>query len=90
MLGTRMKDMTSGYQGFHRHVVGLFLDYPLRSTAHFYQTELRYLLRKKRYMEVPIHYRAPSASVSPKAIRNARQTLLYYFRRRLLGQKTYL
>jgi dolichol-phosphate mannosyltransferase len=90
MLGTRMKDMTSGYQGFHRHVVGLFLNYPLKSTAHFYQTELRYLLRKKRYMEVPIHYRAPSASVSPKAIRNARQTLLYYFKRRLLGKNCHL
>jgi dolichol-phosphate mannosyltransferase len=86
LLGTRLKDMTSGYQGFHRHVVGQFLNYPLRSTAHFYQTELRYLLRKKRYMEVPVHYRAPSASVSPKAIRNARQTLLYYFGQRLAGK----
>lgn len=90
MLGTRMKDMTSGYQGFHRKVVKQFLDYPLRSTAHFYQTELRYLLRKKRYMEVPVHYRAPSASVSPRAIRNARQTLLYYFGQRLLGNKVSL
>ncbi|TXK49267.1 glycosyltransferase family 2 protein [Pontibacter qinzhouensis] len=90
LLGTTMKDMTSGYQGFHRSVVKQFLDYPLKSTAHFYQTEIRYLLRKKRYMEVPIHYRAPSASVSPKAIRNARQTLLYYVKLRFTGKKVYL
>lgn len=90
LLGTKMKDMTSGFQGFHRHIVKQFLEYPLKSTAHFYQTEIRYLLRKKRYMEVPIHYRAPSASVSPKAIRNARQTLLYYFKLRLTGEKFYL
>ncbi len=90
LLGTKMKDMTSGFQGFDRSIVKLFLDYQLKSTAHFYQTEIRYLLRKRRYMEVPIHYRAPSPSVSPKAIKNARETLLYYFKQRLFGKKCYL
>lgn len=83
LLGTRMDDMTSGFQGFHRNVVRSLLDYPLRSRAHFYQTELRYLMRKHRFAEVPIHYRAPSNSVSQKAIRNAVDTLLYYFGKRL-------
>ena len=87
LLGTTMKDMTSGFQGFHRDIVKLFVDYELKSTAHFYQTEIRYLLRNKRYMEVPIHYRAPSPSVSKKAIKNARNTLLYYFFKRLAGEK---
>ena len=86
MLGTSLRDMTSGFQGFHRDVVKLFLDYQLQSKAHFYQTEIRYLLRNKRYMEVPIHYRAPSPSVSKKAIANSRETLLYYFFRRLSGK----
>lgn len=90
MLGTKLKDMTSGFQGFHRNVVNQFLNYPIKSTAHFYQTELRYLLRKKRYMEIPIHYRAPSPNVSSKAIRNARKTLLYYFKQRLKGKNNYL
>ena len=85
LLGTTMDDMTSGFEGFHRSVIGLLLAYPLRSRAHFYQTEVRYLLRKHRYAEVPIHYRAPSNSVSKNAIRNARETLLYYFVRRLRG-----
>lgn len=83
LLGTSMFDMTSGFQGFHRSVVGEILGYNLLSKAHFYQSELRYLLRKKRFAEIPIHYRAPSKSVSQKAIKNSIQVLLYYFFRRL-------
>ena len=82
-LGTTMKDMTSGYQGFHASVVREFLDYKLLSKAHFYQTELRYLLRKKRYREVPIHYRAASPSVSDRAIKNSFSVLFHYLFRRL-------
>jgi dolichol-phosphate mannosyltransferase len=62
------------------------LDYPLLSKAHFYQTEVRYLLRQKRYIEVPIHYRAPSPSVSKKAIYNSISVLLHYFMKRLSFQ----
>lgn len=82
-LGTKMYDMTSGFQGFHSCIVKEFLNYQLLSKAHFYQTELRYLLRKKRFAEVPIHYRAPSASVSNKAIKNSLSVLFYYFYKRL-------
>ena len=90
LLGTKLSDMTSGYQGFHRDVVKLFIAYPLKSKAHFYQTEIRYLLRNKRYIEVPIHYQAPSPSVSKKAIENSWETLLFYARNRFLGKKTAL
>ncbi len=83
LLGTRFKDMTSGFQGFHASIVGEILSYKIHSKAHFYQTELRYLLRKKRYIEVPIHYRAPSPSISKKAITNAISVLLYYFFKRI-------
>lgn len=77
-LGTQMKDMTSGFQGFHANVVREFLKYPLKSTGHFYQTELRYLLRKTRYMEIPIHYRAPSPSISSGSIKNSLKLFLHY------------
>jgi dolichol-phosphate mannosyltransferase len=85
LLGTKLKDMTSGYQGFHRDVIGAILDYQLLSKAHFYQTELRYLLRNRRIFEVPIHYKAPSPRVSQSAIKNANQSLWYYFKERLKG-----
>ena len=83
LLGTKLNDMTSGYQGFHRDIVKLIIDHPFRSTAHFYQTELRYLLRNKRTSEVPIHYQAPSPRVSRNAISNAYKTLFYYFFKRV-------
>lgn len=85
LLGTKLFDMTSGYQGFHLNVVEEFIDFPLRSTGHFYQTELRYILRYKRYAEIPIHYRVPSPNISSSSIRNARNTLLYYFWKRITG-----
>ena len=85
LLGTKMYDMTSGFQGFHASVVKKFIDYPLLSKAHFYQTELRYLLRKKRYAEIPIHYIAPSPSVSKNAIIDSIRVLFFYFFKRLSG-----
>lgn len=85
LLGTRMRDMTSGFQGYHACVVGKLLMHQLASTAHFYQTEVRYLLRKHRYAEVPIHYRAPSPRVSRNAIRNSLRVLARYFFLRISG-----
>ncbi|MCW3104905.1 MAG: Dolichol-phosphate mannosyltransferase [Bacteroidetes bacterium] len=86
LLGTKLHDMTSGYQGFHRNVVAKIISHEFKSKAHFYQTELRYLLRKHRIFEVPIHYQAPSPRVSKNAIRNAYRTLFYYFLLRLSGK----
>jgi dolichol-phosphate mannosyltransferase len=86
LLGTKLRDMTSGYQGFHRDVVEKIINHEFKSKAHFYQTELRYLLRKHRTVEVPIHYQAPSPRVSKNAIKNAYQTLLYYFFLRLTSK----
>jgi len=86
LLGAKLADMTSGYQAFRRSVLLEVVDYPLRSKAHFYQTELRYLLRRQKLIEVPIHYRAPSPRVSHGAIRNSLAVLLYYLLKRLQGR----
>jgi dolichol-phosphate mannosyltransferase len=86
LLGTTLYDMTSGFQGFRAHVIGRLLEHPLLSTAHFYQTEVRYLLRNFRFAEIPIHYQAPSPRVSKNAIRNALTVLSHYFTKRLSGQ----
>lgn len=90
LLRTRLKDMTSGFQGFHRDVVAKIISHPFKSKAHFYQTELRYLLRNHKIFEVPIHYSAPSPRVSKSAIRNSYQTLWYYFTQRLKGNSQVL
>jgi dolichol-phosphate mannosyltransferase len=79
LLGSRLKDMTSGYQGFTRQMVEKFTAYRMKSTAHFYQTELRYLLRKYKQVEIPIHYKVPSPRVAESAIKNSFAVLFYYF-----------
>lgn len=83
LLGTKMYDMTSGFQGFHAHIVKKFVTYNFLSKAHFYQTELRYLLRKTRFVEIPIQYHKPSPSISMKAICNSIQVLIHYLILRL-------
>jgi dolichol-phosphate mannosyltransferase len=86
LLGTKLHDATSGFQGFHARIVKEFLAYGLLSKAHFYQTEIRYLLRKSRFAEIPIHYQAPSPSVSQKAIKNSLNVLFYYIWLRIKGK----
>ncbi len=78
LLSCPMKDVTSGYEAFSYEVMEKILAYPLRSKAHFYQTELRYLCRRRNWIEIPIHYTAPSPSVSGKVLKNARNCLVYY------------
>lgn len=85
-LGCPMRDVTSGYEAFSYEVMEKLLAYPLRSKAHFYQTELRYLLRKRNWIEIPIHYTSPSPRVSSKALANARQCLIYYTLRHWFGK----
>jgi len=86
LLGTKFFDATSGYQGFSRDIVLKFINYPLRSNAHFYQTEIRYLLRNKKFKEIPIFYQSPSDSVELKSLKNALGVLLYYFYLRIIGK----
>lgn len=88
LLGTKMSDMTSGFQGFHRNIVELILEHKFKSSGHFYQTELRYLLKKYRFAEVPIHYKAPSPRVSMKSIQNSISTLIWLFFQRIIRGKT--
>lgn len=90
LLGCDMADMTSGYQAFRRDVLSRLLEVDLKSKAHFYQTEVRYLLRREKLIEVPIHYRAPSPRVSSGAIRNSFAVLAHYFLLRLSGRAAHL
>ena len=85
LLGTKLRDATSGFQGFHREIVGRLLSCRLESKAHFYQTEVRHLMRNRCYIEVPIHYRAPSPRVSKGAIMDSIRVLAFYFVNRLKG-----
>jgi dolichol-phosphate mannosyltransferase len=89
-LGTNLRDMTSGYQGFHRKIVEKFTEQELMSTGHFYQTELRFLLKRTRYQEIPIQYRAPSPGVNSSSILNSLKCLIFYTFRRFIGRVEYI
>lgn len=90
LLGCPMKDVTSGYEAFSCEVMEKILEYPLKSKAHFYQTELRYLCRYRNWIEIPIHYSAPSPRVSGNALKNARNCLLSYTLRHWLGRGAHI
>lgn len=45
LLGTRLTDMTSGYELFSRKALQMVLDRGIRSRAHFFQTEIKVLCR---------------------------------------------
>ena len=71
VLGTKLKDMTSGFEGFQRRILeGLDLDKFL-STGHMYQTEMRFYCRNLKTIEVPIHYVGGSSSLKFKAVKEA-------------------
>lgn len=76
LLGTRMDDMTSGFECFTREALQHVVEQGVRSRAHFFQTEIRFMLRHWRWVEVPITYSNPSASVGgsnlKEAVRNLR------------------
>ncbi len=75
VLGTRLKDMTSGFEGFQRNILeNMNLDKFL-SKGHMYQTEMRYYCRKYKTIEVPIHYIGSSTSLSSKSVTEALKIL---------------
>lgn len=71
ILGTKLKDMTSGFEGFQSHVLkGLNLDNFL-SSGHMYQTEMRFYCRNYNCIEVPIHYIGGSSSLKISSVKEA-------------------
>ena len=75
VLGTRLKDMTSGFEGFQRKVLeSMDLDAFL-SKGHMYQTEMRYYCRNKDTIEVPIHYVGTASSLKTSSVTEALRLL---------------
>lgn len=71
MLGTRQKDMTSGFQFFSRAALEMVLRTGIDSRKQFFQTEIKFYCRNLRIVEVPIHYQNPSARTGAAAIRES-------------------
>lgn len=75
VLGTKLKDMTSGFEAFQVDILkNMNLDAFL-STGHMYQTEMRYYCRKFNTVEVPIHYTGSTSSLKMKSVTEALKIL---------------
>ncbi len=85
LLGTKLKDMTSGFEMFTSDALRKILDKGIRSHGHFFQTEIKVYCRNLRITEVPIHYRAPSQNVNAIVIIDAFSNLFCLFRKRIAG-----
>jgi dolichol-phosphate mannosyltransferase len=85
LLGTKLKDMTSGFEMFTRDSLQGVLGKGIRSRAHFFQTEIKAYCRHLRVAEVPIHYRTEE-KVKAGVILDAWRNLLRLFGRRLRGR----
>lgn len=86
LLGTRLSDMTSGYQLFRADALQVILDKGVRSRAHFFQTEMKFYARRMKMIEVPITYRAPSPSLKAWVLRDAAANLARLVWMRITGR----
>ncbi len=86
LLGTRLADMTSGFEMFTRQALQHVLEKGIRSRGHFFQTEIKTYCRKMKVVEVPIHYRSPSENVTAAVLLDSFKNLFGLFFRRLTGR----
>jgi dolichol-phosphate mannosyltransferase len=87
LLGTRMKDMTSGFECFTDRALRHVLSVGVRSRRHFFQTEIRYLLRDFPWVEVPISYANPSKRTGKESVMEALRNL-WWLRSRSRGERS--
>jgi dolichol-phosphate mannosyltransferase len=67
-LGSQMTDMTSGFECFSRPAMKYLLEHRVRSRANFFQTEIRHMMHRFRWTEIPIVYQNDRARVGRRAI----------------------
>ena len=75
LLGTNMKDMCSGFECFTHEALNHVVDHGVSSRANFFQTEIRFMLRNWKWVEIPITYHGPPKSVAKSTIAEALRTL---------------
>ncbi|HVQ38437.1 MAG TPA: glycosyltransferase [Pyrinomonadaceae bacterium] len=85
LLGTRLKDMTSGFELFTRRSLQHVLDKGIRSRGPFFQTEIKTYCHHFSIVEIPIHYRAATHNVGSSALKDSFSNLWRLFRLRLQG-----
>jgi dolichol-phosphate mannosyltransferase len=75
VLGTRMRDMCSGFECFTHEALSYIVRNGVKSRANFFQTEIRYMLHDWNWIELPITYSNPSPSVGKAQIMDSLHNL---------------
>lgn len=85
LLGTKLKDMTSGFELFNCQALKYVLKKGICSQGHFFQTEIKVHCRKFKITEVPIYYKSASPSMNESVVIDAFKNLLRLTRQRIAG-----
>ncbi|MBV9265920.1 MAG: glycosyltransferase [Acidobacteriaceae bacterium] len=86
LIGTKLYDMTSGFEMFTRETLQLVLAKGIHSRAHFFQTEIKIHCRHLKWVEIPITYEMASPGLSSGPVNEAFQQLWRLFKLRLTRQ----
>jgi dolichol-phosphate mannosyltransferase len=86
LLGTKLKDMTSGFEIFSRDALETVVARGIQSRGPFFQTEIKTYCRNLNIAEVPIQYRAASHDVTNRVLKDSFSNLWRLFRLRRQGQ----
>lgn len=86
LLGTKLCDMTSGFELFTQQALREILDSGISSNGPFFQTEIRFYAHRFKIAEVPIHYERAGHKIGSAAILDSFYHLYRLFRlRRSVG-----
>jgi dolichol-phosphate mannosyltransferase len=87
MLGTKLADMTSGFEMFtHKTLKWVVDEVGIRSRGPFFQTEIKTYCRSLRIAELPIHYRAASHNVGKSALKDSFRNLFRLWKLKRRGE----
>jgi dolichol-phosphate mannosyltransferase len=86
VLGTKLADMTSGFELFSRKTLERVLERGIHSRGPFFQTEIKTYCRNLKTCEVPIHYTSASHDVGQSALSDSFKNLWRLFRLGRSGQ----
>ncbi|MGI9165180.1 MAG: glycosyltransferase [Pyrinomonadaceae bacterium] len=86
LLGTKLKDMTSGFEMFSRGALETVVERGIKSRGPFFQTEIKTYCRNLKIAEVPIQYQAASHKVNNKVLKDSFSNLWRLYRLRRQGQ----
>ena len=86
LLGTKLKDMTSGFEMFSRSSLEKIMKKGIRSKGHFFQSEIRTFCHQLNLLEIPISYRNPSNSINNQILIDSFFNLFILFQKKLKKQ----